>query len=288
MSWTKVYWDMIDHLYWAPQYVGLKSIPQRFWTTDADTVTIPRKMTNPSGPLYRRLRSRKEFWTYVRRQEETFNHIFDITFAVLPGDVTGEILGPLTEAGFGHTYDNVGREVGSRYSWGDDNITNPDGFYIAADSILAVELKFNAKTSLDQLTKYLLLFVAEELNTGRRENLDLLYIFNKDPVATFSKQIGVSPNALGDLAYDDLVGSVRNKKVRMFLQDNDTVGRDVLSRIKLTVISWQEFFDCLSKFSNRLSDGRGDRTLKRLIDGLTTEIAQHPLSNVLSAPSKEL
>lgn len=87
--------DVVDHFYWAPQYIGLKSIPQRHWTIVGDTVSIPKDMISPKGPLYRRLRTGDEYWNYVRRQEETFNHIFDIIFAILKegrGDRTIERL----------------------------------------------------------------------------------------------------------------------------------------------------------------------------------------------------
>ena len=281
MSWTRKYWDLVDHFYWAPQYLGLKSIPQRYWMIDGDTVSVPKEMTNPKGPLYRRLRSGEDYWNYVHRQEETFNHIFDLTFAVLPGDVVGEILNVFTSAGSGQLYESLGRELGTRYFWGEhDNITTPDGFFVAEDSILAVELKFNAKTSLDQLAKYMLLFAAEEMVAGQRASLDLLYVFNSDPVSAFEEQIGVKPSAVGEHLFDDLSFSVSNETVKRFLQDNKSAFKSALGRINLSCISWQDLSDTLFEFSKKLKEGRGDRTLKRLISGLITEIAQHPLSNV--------
>ena len=241
-------------------------------------------MTNPKGPLYRRLKSGEDYWTYLHRQEETFNHIFNLTFAVLPGDVVGEIFNVFTSAGSGHSYESLGRELGTRYFWGEyDNITTPDGFFVADNSILAVELKFNAKTSLDQLAKYMLLFVVEEMVSGQRGNLDLFYVFNSDPAPTFEEQIGVKPTAVGEHLFDDLFISVSNETVKRFLQDNASAFRNTLGRINLSCIMWQDLLDTLVAFSERLEEGRGDRTLKRLISGLITEIAQHPLSNVTSA-----
>src|SRR5690606_34319423 len=64
MSWTGAYWDLLERLYWSPQYLGLKSIPQDQWTVDGDTVSIPKDLTNKNGPLYRRIRSGDEYWTY--------------------------------------------------------------------------------------------------------------------------------------------------------------------------------------------------------------------------------
>jgi len=91
MTWTKKYWDIVDQFYWTPNYLGLKSIPREQWTIEDGVVSIPRDMTNPNGPLYRRTRSGDEYWSFVRRQEETFNHIFDLAFAILPGDVVSDV-----------------------------------------------------------------------------------------------------------------------------------------------------------------------------------------------------
>lgn len=283
MSWTKKYWDLVEHLYWSPQYIGLKSIPQRHWTIDGDIVSVPKEMTNPRGPLYRRLRSGEDYETYVHRQEETFNHIFDLTFAITPGDIIGEVFGPLTSAGPDHSYQSLGRELRTRHFWGEhDNITHPDGFFVAENSILAVELKFNAKTSLDQLAKYVLLIVAEEMVEGRRDSLDLLYVFNSDPNDSFERQTSIEPDAVNETLFDALSRSVRKTKIRSFLHDNEAKFRDVLNRLSVRCISWKDFADALLDYSEALSESRGDRTLQRLILGLKTEITGHPLSNAIS------
>lgn len=284
MSWTEKYWDAVDQFYWAPQYIGLKSIPQRFWSIEGESVSIPKEMVNPSGPLYRRLRSGEDYWEYVRRQEETFNHIFSLAFAILPGDVIGELLGGFTGAGYGHFYESIGREFRFRYGWGRNvNITTPDGFFIAEGSILAVELKFNAKTSLDQLAKYSVLLAAEDHLSNKHKSLDLLYIFNRDPVTAFQQQAGFKHDTFGGHVFDDLHAAVSNKTVSSFLQDNEAAVRSALDRININCISWHCLCDALRSFSNSTGEGRGDRTLKKLVEGLMTEIECHPLSHVNGA-----
>ena len=241
-------------------------------------------MTNPKRPLYSRLRSGKDYWEYVQRQEEIFNHIFDLVFAILPGDAISDILNVFTHAGSGHSYESLGRELFTRYGWGEhDNITTPDGFFIAKDSILAVELKFNAKTSLDQLAKYMMLIVSEEISFGQYPNVDLLYIFNTNPMPTFKKQTGFSPGEIGVNLFDDLVNSVSNKKVNIFLKEHENELKSTLDRINLNCICWQDLLDSLCNFIEPLEETHGDKTLERLITGLITEIRRHPLSNVKSS-----
>jgi hypothetical protein len=290
MTWTQTYWDLLDHLYWAPQYLGLKSIPRKHWSVDGDRVSIPCEMTSPNGPLYYRLRRfGTDYRTYARRQEETFNHIFDIAFAVLPGDAIAELLNPFTQAGSSHNYEALGKTLWSRYGFGENsNVTVPDGFFVAERSVLAVELKFNAKTSLDQLAKYVMLFAAEEQHAGARPHLDLLYVFNCEPIPAFEEQVGLHPGAISDELFEPLLRSVKNHVVRALFRDKEDAIRGTLRRIRVHCISWGSLVEALEAFSGSLGSakGTGDRTLKRLIDGLVHEIRQHPRSNVQSSPAQ--
>ena len=280
MSWTNKYWDIVDHFFWAPHYLGLKSIPQKLWKIDGEMVCVPKEMTHSTGPLYRRLRSGEEYWQFVRRQEETFNHIFDLAFAILPGDVICDLLCQFTNTGPGHDYASFGREISERYFWSDENVTTPDGFFVAQDSILAVELKFNAKTSLDQLAKYMMLFIVEEQLSGERESLDLLYIFSSDPEATFESQTGVDSEEVNEDLAAKLIDAAKGQIARQFLGDNQESLKGVLERVNIHCISWLDFRDMLVRFSAKLGDEPGDRTLRKLLNGLATAIAEHPLSKV--------
>jgi len=174
-GWARIYWDIVEHFYWAPQYLGLKSIPQRYWVKSDDRVSVPQEMTNPDGPLYRRLRKINAFWPYVQRQEETFNHVFDIATAILPPSELAALFCPLAGMPGHQGLEALGQDIRPRYNWGEhENITAPDAMLVSPVTALAVELKFNAKTSLDQLAKYIGLLMMEEKNQGARTHLGLL------------------------------------------------------------------------------------------------------------------
>jgi hypothetical protein len=279
MSWTNKYWQIVNGLYWVPSYLGLTSIPKKYWKVDGDTVSIPKEMTNPVGPLYRRTRSGEEYWQFVRRQEETFNHIFDLTFSILPGDVVSDLFGQFVSAGFGHNYDAYDGDLGQEYFHG-NQVTAPDGFFLARDSILAVELKFNAKTSLDQLAKYMLLFAREEQRNGERKHLDLLYVFNSRPLEKFAAQTGIEAKDVGSDLMDKLIEAVKADGARKLLQENQQAVQRVLERVNIHCISWNDLRDAVMMFSSMLQQDQGDRTLAALLNGFAAEIAAHPLSNV--------
>src|SRR6056297_849245 len=188
MSWTDHYWEAVNEFYWVPSYLGLKSIPRKLWAVHDDRVCIPKELTNPNGPLYRRIIDSSDFPEFVRRQEETFNHIFNLTFSMLPGEVISGIFGELINAGARADYTLTASAHCRQYPWiAGANVTTPDALFLAEDSILAVEIKFNAKTSLDSLAKYVSLIAGEVIYGAAQTNMKLLYIFPKDAAVTFQK-----------------------------------------------------------------------------------------------------
>lgn len=195
--WPQRYWDIVSELFWVPSYLGLKSIPQKYWIKSKTTVSVPREMTNPSGPLYYRLRSGDEYWDFIRRQEETFNHVFNLAFSIAPGDVIAKIFGALGGAQKAHNYQVPKETIGERYPWmGTANVTTPDAYFIANDSVLAVEIKFNASASLDQLAKYIVLIASEETYGKDCSELFLFYIFPSHASRKFESQTSIAPDVL--------------------------------------------------------------------------------------------
>ncbi len=191
MSWTDKYWDCLDQLYWHPAYLGLKSINRNKWEIDGDRVSIPKSLVNMKGALYSRPENAKNNLKNLKQQEEITNHIFDLTFGILDGKLIYDIFNPYIITNSPQDFTSIGREIIERLSLG-GNVTQQDGFFVGQDAILAVELKFNAKTSFDQLAKYFLLFMKEEEFSGPKEEMTLLYIFNSNPKRTFIKAFGDS------------------------------------------------------------------------------------------------
>ena len=277
-SWTSKYWDMIGQLYWAPQYIGMKSISQRHWQIKDEYVLIPREMVNRDGPLYCRDKKIDLFYEYMRRQEESFNHIFDFAFATLTGDVTAEIFSGVCAVPADESYLSLGQEMRKRFGWTQhENVTAPDGLFTGEKSILAVELKFNAKTSLDQLAKYLMIMLSEEEYLAQEKDLHLLYIFNAPPERTLLPQLGIE--SLEDLSVDILIGQVKNKRTRSYLEERHEKAQRALERLSIQAVHWQDFTMRLELFCAALSDSRGERTIRNIIEGLIKEIKAHPLSN---------
>lgn len=281
MSWTDSYWDTVNEFYWVPTYLGLKSIPRKKWTIDAGTVSIPIEVTNPSGPLYRRIINSKDFPEFIRRQEETFNHLFNLTLSLLPGKLISTTFQPFFEKTIETDYLLANSEHYRGFPWIDNaNVSTPDSFLISDESILAVEIKFNAKTSLDQLAKYVALIASEMIYGRQQQHYSLLYIYPNNAVENFHKEISLLPSDIDENCLNLLIENCKNKKACDFLMHESNAVKQVLENLEVSCITWQNMHERLAELIEELSDSVGDQTLARLLGGLNTEIERHPLSGV--------
>lgn len=279
--WPQRYWEVVNEFFWVPSYLGLKSIPQKHWIKSETTVSVPRAMTNPSGPLYYRLRSGNDFWDFIQRQEETFNHVFNIAFSIAPGDIVAEIFRALGGSTQSHDYRMPSLPIGERYPWiGKANVTTPDTYFLATDSVLAVEIKFNARTSLDQLAKYVALIASEEIHGNDCSELFLFYIFPSGAEEKFERQTSIAPGDLSCEHFEILKNAAGSGLVaEQFATNQDAIMR-TLSRLKIVCTSWAAVSAELKAYCQKLGDSPGDRCLSNLLSGLASEIRNHPLSGV--------
>lgn len=281
MGWTDKYWDIIENIYWTPPYIGLESISQSHIRDDGETIRIPKSMTNPTGPLYRRVRDAENSRAHFHRKEEMINQIFDLTFGVASGNVVSDLLGSLAGLSEPEAFTSLGREVRSRYRLDKHrNVTQHDGFFIGQKTNLAVELKFDAKTSPDQLAKYCYLLLSEERYSQKKLAPHLLYIMGKNPRAALSKQLGLNPDGIGSKHSQFLMDSVKSGNLRKLLENNRDGFKDILDRVSITGCTWADLVKRIDIYVSGLNDSDGDKTLANLLVGFSAEVRKHPLSNI--------
>lgn len=280
--WTNSYWDMLYDLYWQPDYVGLKSIPQHHWLQTETTVTIPKSMVNLQGPLYRRTRKGSDYWRFVKSREETFNHIFTLALSILPGTFISKIFGTFCAIDKPENFQSLQRNTRQRYGWKDDaNVTTPDILLVSPETILAVELKFNAPTSPDQLAKYIHILTLEHMLSPQPKTLKLLYILNKNPEKYLPHHIKQSLASIQTLTADDLLTFTNNSHTQNFIQQNPKIITYVLQNTTIYGTTWSDLRKELTKISKSLDTTEGDQTLTHIVAGLIHEIEVHPLSKAV-------
>ena len=276
MSWNQKYWDTLANIYWTRRYMGLESIPRKKWTTSQNHICIPKNEVPTNTGIYVRKRAEAEQMAYLRSQEETLNHVFDLTLAIAGDEVVRRLLfKPLGFDGNG-PIESLGREVKVRYGW-KGNVTQQDGFFVSPESIVGIELKLGSETTSEQVLKYVTLMHCEELITGARPNVGLLFIVPNTSRDSIWEQCSISASGEIDESYlDDVITRKLAKHMQKRIEENGEAYRGLLNRLNLGVISWSDFDESMSEIVSDLAPHRaGDQTLIKLLEGLQAQLRDH-------------
>lgn len=232
-------------------------------------------MTNPTGPLYRRNTTGNEFSKAVRQYEETFNHIFDLAFGILDEEITNDIFCQLLGCNIKDALRSYGRELGAEFGHPKlYDIFQHDGFFSGEKWSLAIELKFDAKTSLDQLAKYLLAFSIEREMTTERKPVTLVYI-SPNPESLLRNTFPFTVDEIGSAKLEEIMAGAK-PSVCEPLGRIPEIAASVLDDMTLQAFSWSEFDKALQTYSAGLAaDVPANRTVTRLLQGLSDEIRSH-------------
>ncbi|MBN8553664.1 MAG: hypothetical protein J0L52_12310 [Caulobacterales bacterium] len=277
MTWRSKYWDIIDQLYWWPRYLGLTSINQRHWRIEGERLSIPLSMVNRSGPLYTRGMRSSELIQDLHGKEEILNHVFDLTFAIAPDVMIeacfAEPLG-FRDAG---PFESIGREVQNRYRWGaETNVTQQDGFFVSERSAIGVELKLGSSSWPGQVAKYAALLAWEELQSGRKSQLGLVFIAPESARATHWRKCGLEGDKIDASFLDQTWTRPLPGQIQQLFADERERVADVLDRLQLAFVSWEAFRDRLTRYREPLDRTQpGDQALGKLIDGFVAQLNAH-------------
>jgi hypothetical protein len=287
MAWNEKYWDIHDQLYWSPRYLGLKSISKKKCVESDALISVPRELVNPGGPLYTRVCKAGELREYLHTQEEILNQIFNITFAIAPDALVREAL--VEAMGFNDqgSFESLGREVATRYGWGEsENVVQHDGLFVSETTALGVELKLLSPSSPDQIAKYAALLTWEELHSGRKSQLGLLFVMPEQALRKpWWKKCRLEGPTIDEGFFEVARTLKLPKKVATLFTEEPEAVRSVLDRMVLAGISWRELHGSLCAIQDRLDPMQaGEQTLHRLIAGFRAQLEAHRHTEVGPAP----
>ena len=169
-------------------------------------------------------------------------------------------------------FQSIGREIRTRFGYGGASVTQQDGLFVSISNVIGVELKIGAKSSPEQMLKYVSLFTDEERITGPKENLGLIYIC-PDP-----KKLSDLNEFIADR--DKLIEIFRVGKLPKYIQEQFRVSSDHLisnaRRVQITFKSWKEHYGDVARFHDRTQEKTaGDQTLRRLLAGYLAQLGEH-------------
>lgn len=284
MTWDDKCWGIFNNIYWEMRFVGVQGI--NLTTELAERLREQNIAVPKNGRIYVRIDNEADLTKKLSSQEVVLNHFFNIAFDIASDAVVLELLcrplgiedpGPFESylRGFGH----------ERFDWGEqENVTQPDAFFLSPNSLIGVELKLDSPTWPEQIGKYLALMVWEELKSEKeakegkeeRENLGLLFVVPEKVREQHLSKIGID----GPNLPSDFLGRLRPSKlptrIRRLFKDNPEKLDSVRSRVRLASVSWTTLRDQISEIESELDrHSRGDQTLLRLLTGFRTQIEKH-------------
>lgn len=245
-TWNQEYYDIIDFYFWEPQHIGkIKSEKSRFHGID-------------------------EVLENIKKMEVSLNHQMDIFFRLAPESFLHWMIWKVFQENVEDHYVFHGNKQWRTYVTEKDP-TQPDILMSGEKSNIALELKVRAKSSVEQVVKYLLLHYLNERFDGRRKQFYLIYLSPK----TFS-QLWKPP--ISDL-------SSLNERIQKFdftaLRDKtdylqiDNWGEilDVWQRTRFASITYQDFYDLLVDYRQSLDhQSQYSTTVSKLLDGMIDEL----------------
>jgi len=273
MIWTSIFWNFISEARYKPKYLGFKPIKSDY-----------QEILDQGKTLYYKNLNEQDYWEQVARYEEPFNAIFEFTFAMLSGDISHQIFNPICGFNDNQPLEYHGCQLFERYGWkATDNITVPDAYFLNDTTILAIEVKFDAKTSLNQLAKYIYLMMIEEEHSGESKDIHLLYIMNKHVKEALERQLNHNPDTIHQLTPQSLLNTFKmnssstrkNVKIFNYLEANQNQLQKIIHKIQLHGITFQELYYQLEAYTSSSTN----QTANNIIKGLMAEIVKHPLSN---------
>ena len=246
-TWNKEYYDILDFFYFEPQHLG--------------------KAKNTKNPKpYEKVNHR------LRNMEVTLNHQFNLFFQLLPKSLFHlfftQIIKELSDDDFQFQGDSQLNIHGA---------TQPDLFFKGEHSCIAIEMKISAKSSLDQVMKYAMLFHFSQKNDLKAKDNHLIFI-GKGNLKNQFKEKFTSTDLIKDNLNTSLIPETTRKgNINLIEQKEDIIS--VAKAMSITFINYQNIFDLLTlvKDNTDTSSPYFD-TVFKLINGLKEELISRKLS----------
>lgn len=167
-AWNADYYDIVEHYFWAPGSLG----------------RTPKENVKP-----------REVFRALRRNEDPLNHVLLMFFRLAPKEFTKVLF----ERWHGRT-ETPEFQIQNRYqvnAFRGVGFTQPDLFFVHPRVSFMIEMKVDAKSSADQVLKYVALSHLESKRNGTMKPMRLCYL-GKGGVETIFKGSPSSPNEILD------------------------------------------------------------------------------------------
>lgn len=250
-SWNEEYFDIINFFYWEPQHLGKKKY---------DTS---------------RYNSLEKVLSHIKNMEVSLNHIFNIYFKLIPLNHLHQLLGIIDNQINKDEYKLQNGNDIEKLNLGD--ATQPDLSFIGNNNLLAIEMKIGAKTDVDQIMKYALLFYFQQkqLNKEIAQN-NLIYITPYKINNIFKDDITNEDDLKSHILNFEYPNETRKGKVN--LQPHKNSMMQIAKSMNIKFITYQDLFDYIIVIRDSIDKTNPySDTVISLHDGLLNELSSRNL-----------
>ena len=256
-SWVERYYEALCFLYWEPQHLGRK----RYEGAGFDTLAKVQE--------------------HIRRIEVTLNHIIKQFLSLSPGALRNRVFEFALQRPISGDFMLAGSDVDGDYHL--QNTNQPDFLFTGNDETVSVEMKIEAKTSINQVLKYALLALAVELHENREMQHSLIFLA-KDGFADLWKK-NESYASVEDLQQALRGEALKEEKIKFFekqpknFRDHAPRFFEIVSSMSIGYLTYGALASLLDDEIAQ-SSGRVDAHIYRcLIAGMVGELKRRGLSS---------
>mgnify|MGYP003630308365 CR=1 FL=1 len=291
MTWFSKYWDMVDDYYWDLKKLGVQAFPKKSITHTDHGVIVPNALLDaPGRAIYRRVGTAIENLDKLHRDEVALNHALNLAFAIASSEVLVDLLFSHIGISPSGIVKSVDKDISTYFGWKrNDTITQHDGFYVADDAALGLEVKLGADSHLDQIAKYAFLLRNEEKRAKIKKDLGLLYVVPESRKGRFIERLLLHPQEMARQITSSAATATKPRLIDRAIAEDIDGYLDTIQRTKIVIISWSELHDRTIEVERSIEAvGAGNMTLKNLLAGLCDAIRSHEGTEVDGIPDPEL
>ncbi len=155
-NWTDIIYDIYDFLYWEPQHI---------WKIKNENI----KINNLDKSI-----------KHIKNMEVSLNQILNLFFYFLPNKIFYDFIWNILNKNIeGKDHTLYLKDIENLIDWIEWS-TQPDFFFIGKNSNIFIEMKINAKSSLEQLMKYIFLHIKDCERENKQKELNLIFLWKNN------------------------------------------------------------------------------------------------------------
>lgn len=250
-TWNKEYYEILEFFFWESQHLGKKKNPES------------------------NLQGIEQVFAHLRRMEVTLNHQFNLFFTLVPRSLLRDFFKHV----FGHPFDDeyvFDSQETRKFVSMLGSVTQPDLFFVGRQSLVGIEMKVSAKSSLDQCMKYFLLSLLEGEALKNQKIFHLLFIGKGNFSNLFEERfesVGELQKAFAAFSMPD---TSRNGGIDLKRYHEKI--RKLAQKAEIAYISYGDMYNFFKEEREKYAGGNnGAETVCKLIDGLLDEIRAREL-----------